>query len=165
MVFLSGCIDNSLPQIGLTDFNISSPYNVKPSILEMKIDTEISVPINNTRDNEISVKILDAKLKAEMKNGSIEEIKGFADDLVIPKHQSKNLTVHFDGLPVKYKLEDQPLRLNSLIKNYEVFVRYKGTTNVLWIIPYSKEETYRKIIEIPEIPIDEKIFTESFSNS
>ncbi|PIV12798.1 MAG: hypothetical protein COS47_00610 [Candidatus Nealsonbacteria bacterium CG03_land_8_20_14_0_80_36_12] len=163
IVLLSGCVDTSIPQVGTPDLNISLPYDVKPSILEMKIDTEISVPIENTRDGEISVKIIEAKLTAKMKDGSTEEIHGFADDLIIPAHQSRNLTVSFGGLPVKYELEGEPLRLNPLIENYESFVRYKGTATVFWIIPYSKEDTYRRIIEPPEIPIDEKLFTENFS--
>ncbi len=138
---------------------MGSPYNTNPNILGMNVDADISVPITNPRNDEISIEILKASLTAVMKDGSLTSVNGFGKSVNIPSKETRNINISFKEIPAKYQLLDKPLRLVPLVSSYSVEVRYRGTVKILFGLPYSVEDTYRQTINPKDIPIDEKLFT------
>jgi len=161
IIFISGCIDTRQPTISEPNIQISSPYNINPNILGMSMDANISVPITNTRDDRITIEILDATIIANFNDGTKVNREGYGNSITIEPHVIKNINIHFTGIPIKYELKENPLRMYPLISSYEVNVKYKGSVSVFFgLIPYSKEDVYEKTIPVKEIPIGTTLFTQ-----
>ena len=129
---------------------LSNLYDINPNKIYSKINATIAVLIENTRDEKIKVKIIYAKLTSENKNGENEIIYGKASFLTIPAKNNKNLSITFEKIPIKYELLSSPLRLSPIIKRYVIEVKYKAETTILYIIPWSQEDIYKKTITLKD---------------
>ncbi len=156
---MSGCIDTRVPQVLNITTQISSPYDISPQILYMNVDASIQVPIQNTRDDAVTIEILQAILTTNFKDGSNSIINGEATRLELQPKSVSNLYVTFRRIPVKYQIQASPLRLTPLVNSYDINVRYKGTAKLLFgLLPYSKEDVYTKHITMDEVKINEDDF-------
>ncbi len=159
IILVSGCIDTRVPQVLNVTTQISSPYGISPQTLYMNVDTSIQVPIENTRDDVVTIEILQATITTNFKDGSNSIINGETSRLELQPKAISNLYVNFKQIPVKYQIQTNPLRLTPLINSYDVKVRYKGTAKLLFgLIPYSKEDVYTKQLIIDEVKINEDEF-------
>lgn len=159
-IVLSGCIDTAIPKIGSPDIQVSNPYNLNPNTIAFRIDTAISVPIENTRKGEIKIELTKAELVANMKDDIKEHVYGSSIPIFINPNQITNLSVSFKGVPVVFELKEDPLRLSPLVTSYDITIKYKGTVKIFGFIPFSKTDTYTKIIPLEELLLDKEIFTQ-----
>lgn len=158
IVILAGCVDTRVPKVGIPDVKISEPYNVNQNVISFRTDIDISIPIENIRKDSANVKIINAQLVVNMRNGSKEYIFGYSPSISLAPEQTLNLSILFRDVPVIVQLKEKPLRFSSDINSYDVAVQFKGTIKILGIVPYSKSDTYTKTITVDELPIDKEIF-------
>lgn len=160
LVLFSGCVDTTLPKVSEPDVKISDPYNINPNTIGMKLDVNISVPIENIRKDEIKLEILQAELIANMKTGSKEYVYGYSETVRLKPNETANISVIFKQVPIIFELKEEPLRLSPVITSYNITVKFKGTVKILKILPYSIKDTYSETINVDELPINKELFTQ-----
>lgn len=159
VVLVSGCIDTTTqPIIEKPNIEISSPYSSGSNIISLSIDTTVSVPIDNPRNDDILIEIIEAKIIIDYKDGTTSSVNGYGNSINILKKTTSNLILEFRNLPIKYELKTNPLLLESKIKEYVVSVKYRGTLKIVDIIPYSVENIYKQTINMQNISLDENMF-------
>lgn len=164
VVLVSGCIDTTTqPIIGKPNIEISPPYSSGSNTISLSIDTNVSVPIDNPRNDDILIDIIEAKMIIYYKDGTTSSVNGYGNSIDIPKNTASNLTLEFRSIPINYELKTTPLILESKIKEYVVSVKYRGTLKVFGVIPYSVKDTYKQTINMQNIPLDENIFFKKIS--
>src|SRR3989344_9045797 len=109
LVLFAGCI--SEPQIEqTTKVDLGNIYDITPEKLDMKIDANVTITITNKWDNEIRIRILDASLTANYKDGSKKDTKGIYQGYeIIPAGSSASFSISFTQIPVAYRLTAEPL--------------------------------------------------------
>ena len=120
LILVAGCIDTTQPIIGTPNVQINDPDSINPSLLGIMIDTNISVPITNTRNEEIGIDILESSITINNKDGTKLIIYGDGNRISISPRQTQNLIIEFKGISAKYQLVENPLRLVPLTNSYEV---------------------------------------------
>lgn len=151
VILFSGCISTEKPKVGSKEVDFSAPYNIQQDEIGFTVDSSVSVPINNTRDSKVKIKISDSRIIAVYQNGKRERVDGTTNSIIIGPHRKKKLDVNFVGIPVKYELMSEPLRLHPLIKSYRINVKYKATTKVFFnLIPWSEKGEYEEIIKLQD---------------
>ena len=160
IVILAGCVDTSIPKVGIPDVKVSEPYSINPNLIGLKTDINISIPIKNIRTDRINLEILEAKMVVNLKNNSKEYVYGYSVPISLGPNEATNLTISFTKVPIIFELKENPLRLSPVTVSYDINVRFSGTIKIFGIIPYTKTDSYSKTISIDEISIDQKIFTQ-----
>lgn len=160
VIAVSGCIDTSMPAIGSPIVHASKPYNVSSNIAFL--DTQIEVPVDNQRAEDIFVEILRADLIMHNKDGTQANVKGITESTTIRSKAAGLINVSFQGIPINYQIKQNPLRIATTVENYEVIVAYRGTVKIFGFIPYSIEDEYRKTVAVDELPFNSTSLTQSF---
>jgi len=163
LLFISGCI--SEPNIEpITEVQLGDLYDINPDRLEMKIDSNVSITIANNWTNEIRIKLTDLKIIANFKDGTKIAIKGNYEGYeIIPAGTTKVFMIKFVGVPVGYKLNSKPLKLETLISSYDVIAYYEAETTVFWVWNEKRYGSYSKTIIVKDIELDEEIFKKTLS--
>lgn len=159
VVLVSGCIDTTTqPSVGKPNIQISPPYSPGFNTISLFVDTNISVPINNPRNENVLVEIIEAKIRMKNKDATESSISGYGNSIEIQGKTSSNLTLQFKNIPIKYELKTSPLVLESEIEEYDVSVKYLGAVKIFGLVPYTAEGTYNQTISIQNISLDENMF-------
>jgi hypothetical protein len=154
LVLIAGCIDTATPTVSQPIVGVGAPHDIGNNSISLHIDSNITVPINNPRDDAVKIDILDAAITANLKDGTSETVRGYGNSVTLSPKQTTNILIEFRDIPTVFQFKENPLHVSSYITSYNVTVRYRGTVTLAGLIPYSQDGVYSKLMAVPDVPID-----------